>query len=77
MCCRFTGLIDGADAGFDPVDHTRVDPRLGDWADVAALAGKTSPVMADVIVNHMSSESPQFLDYSEAGQCARHSTACS
>ena len=32
--------IDGADAGFDPIDHTRVDPRLGDWRDVAALAGR-------------------------------------
>jgi sucrose phosphorylase len=21
--------IDGADAGFDPIDHTQVDPRLG------------------------------------------------
>jgi sucrose phosphorylase len=23
-----------ADAGFDPIDHTRVDARLGDWGDV-------------------------------------------
>ena len=24
--------FDGADAGFDPIDHTKVDPRLGsDW----------------------------------------------
>ena len=30
--------IDGADAGFDPIDHTRVDPRLGTWDDVRALA---------------------------------------
>ena len=30
--------IDGADAGFDPIDHTAVDPRLGSWDDVAALA---------------------------------------
>ena len=21
--------FDGADAGFDPIDHTKVDPRLG------------------------------------------------
>src|SRR5688500_1153577 len=26
--------IDGADAGFDPIDHTQVDPRLGTWGDV-------------------------------------------
>ena len=59
--------IDGADAGFDPVDHTRVDPRLGDWPDVAALA-QDLDVMADVIVNHVSSDSPQFLDYAAHGR---------
>ena len=26
--------IDGADAGFDPIDHTQVDARLGTWEDV-------------------------------------------
>lgn len=58
--------IDGADAGFDPIDHTRVDPRLGGWDDVAALAARTD-VMADVIVNHVSSRSPQFLDFDRRG----------
>ena len=29
---------DGADAGFDPDDHLAVDPRLGDWEDLTALA---------------------------------------
>jgi len=61
--------IDGADAGFDPIDHTRVDPRLGDWPDIAALA-RTVPVMADVIVNHMSSDSPQFQDFSLHGSAS-------
>jgi sucrose phosphorylase len=58
--------IDGADAGFDPIDHTQVDSRLGTWADVAALAARTD-VMADVIVNHVSRHSPQFLDYEARG----------
>jgi len=58
--------IDGADAGFDPIDHTRVDDRLGNWSDIKRLTS-TADVMADVIVNHMSSESPQFLDYSQKG----------
>ncbi len=58
--------IDGTDAGFDPIDHTQVDPRLGDWSDIAALA-RDVPVMADVIVNHMSSDSPQFQDFSRHG----------
>ncbi len=62
----FFHTIDGADAGFDPIDHTRVDARLGDWDDVRALSTDVD-VMADVIVNHMSSESPQFQDYSRHG----------
>ncbi len=63
--------IDGADAGFDPIDHTLVDPRLGDWGDVAALA-QDLPVMADVIVNHMSADSPQFADFSQHGAASAH-----
>ncbi|NJN00381.1 MAG: sucrose phosphorylase, partial [Aquincola sp.] len=63
--------IDGTDAGFDPIDHTRVDPRLGTWADVKALAQHVE-VMGDVIVNHVSSQSPQFLDYSQRGAASPH-----
>jgi len=62
----FYDPIDGADAGFDPIDHTRVDPRLGDWDDVERLAQDVD-VMADVIVNHMSTGSPQFQDVSRLG----------
>lgn len=58
--------IDGADAGFDPIDHTEVDARLGTWADVRAL-GSTVDLVADLIVNHVSSSSPQFLDFSRRG----------
>ena len=63
--------FDGADAGFDPSDHTRVDPRLGDWQDVAELAHDVD-VMADVIVNHMSSDSPQFKDFVQHGSASRY-----
>ncbi len=58
--------IDGADAGFDPIDHTHVDARLGTWEDVRAL-GDTVEIVADLIVNHVSSSSPQFLDFSKNG----------
>ncbi|MFP5310596.1 MAG: sucrose phosphorylase [Actinomycetes bacterium] len=58
--------IDGADAGFDPDDHTEVDPRLGTWDDVAAL-GRGRALMADLIVNHVSSRGPRFTDWSERG----------
>jgi len=58
--------IDGVDAGFDPIDHTEVDQRLGSWEDVHAIADVVE-VMADVIVNHISNRSPQFLDFSAKG----------
>src|SRR5512145_1075602 len=53
--------IDGADAGFDPVDHTQVDPRLGTWDDLREL-GRDHDTVVDLIVNHVSSASPQFTD---------------
>ena len=59
--------IDGADAGFDPIDHTRVDPRLGDWDDVRALSADLD-LMADIIVNHVSSDSPPYRDFSARGR---------
>jgi len=50
---------DGADAGFDPDDHLAVDPRLGTWDDLAALA-RGRDVTADLIVNHVSDRSAAF-----------------
>jgi sucrose phosphorylase len=58
--------IDGADAGFDPVDHTAVDPRIGTWDSVGRLA-ESHRVMADLIVNHVSSRSAAFVDWLEHG----------
>lgn len=59
--------IDGSDAGFDPIDHTMVDARLGTWDDVGAAIGRDFELMADLIVNHVSAQSPQFLDWVEKG----------
>jgi len=64
--------IDGADAGFDPIDHTQVDGRLGQWADVRGLADEVE-VMADLIVNHISSNAPQFRDFLRHGSHSRYS----
>jgi sucrose phosphorylase len=65
----FYNPIDGADAGFDPIDHCQVDPRLGDWVDIKELSVEFR-VMADVIVNHVSDASPQFLDYLQNGSAS-------
>ncbi len=63
----FFNPIDGEDAGFDPVDHQLIDPRLGEWDDLLEL-GKSVEVMADLIVNHISSKSMQFQDFLQKGQ---------
>jgi sucrose phosphorylase len=59
--------IDGSDAGFDPIDHTAVDSRIGTWKDVQNL-GESYDVMADLIVNHMSAESAEFQDVIAKGK---------
>src|SRR5678815_1806620 len=58
--------FDGADAGFDPIDHTQTDPRLGSWQDVRRLA-EGRDLMADLIVNHVSIRSRQFEDFCRKG----------
>jgi sucrose phosphorylase len=58
--------FNGTDAGFDPIDHLVVDPHLGSWDDITRLSNDVN-IMADLIVNHISVESPQFMDYSERG----------
>lgn len=63
---------DGADAGFDPVDHTQVDERLGTWDDVRQLADGRA-FMADLIVNHVSADSPQFQDVVARGEASPYS----
>ncbi|MDM7859389.1 sucrose phosphorylase [Alteromonas sp. ASW11-36] len=71
----FTGIhllpffypFDGEDAGFDPIDHTIVDQRLGNWDSIKML-GESFDIMADLIVNHMSAQSVAFKDVLEHGQ---------
>jgi sucrose phosphorylase len=67
----FFNPIDGADAGFDPIDHTEVDARLGTWEDIRKLS-RSLEIMADMIVNHMSAKSPQFADFSLNGASSQY-----
>lgn len=57
---------DGDDAGFDPIDHKIVDPRLGTWDDFKRIS-QTHELTADLIINHASHLSPEFLDWQEKG----------
>jgi Glycosidases len=55
---------DGDDAGFDPIDHTIVDPRLGNWSDFKRISD-THELTADLIVNHASNFSPRVFGLAE------------
>lgn len=67
----FFAYIDGADAGFDPTDHREVDPRIGSWADVGELAVRAD-LCCDLIVNHISVDSPWSRDVLERGDASPH-----
>src|ERR1700712_870377 len=62
---------DGADAGYDPVDHTRVDRRRGTWDDIAA-PGHRRDTVVDLIVNHVSAATAEFRAVVEQGEAAPH-----
>src|ERR1051325_45767 len=48
-----------SDDGFAVVDYRKIDPHLGDWADVSALQNHFR-LMFDGVINHISSESDWF-----------------
>jgi sucrose 6(F)-phosphate phosphorylase len=57
------------DRGFAPITYAQIDPRFGSWFDIAAL-GEIGPVMLDVMVNHVSRQSPYFQDFLEKGRAS-------
>jgi len=65
--------IDGEDAGFDPINHQQIDPRLGNWDDLKTLSEEVD-IMADLIVNHVSAQSVQFQDYLEKGSASAYAS---
>ncbi|MEM7140294.1 MAG: alpha-amylase family glycosyl hydrolase [Actinomycetota bacterium] len=51
-----------SDGGFSVMDYDRVDPTVGDWADVARLAAGRR-LMADAVVNHVSAQGRWFREW--------------
>ncbi|MEX1224278.1 MAG: alpha-amylase family glycosyl hydrolase, partial [Pirellulales bacterium] len=51
-----------SDDGFSVIDYRRIDPALGDWADVARL-GEKLDLMFDLVLNHCSQHSAYFQGY--------------
>lgn len=57
------------DRGFSPITYETVEPAFGDWADIKKLS-ETYYLMCDVMVNHVSKRSKEFLDYLEKGEAS-------
>ncbi|MBI3747573.1 MAG: sucrose phosphorylase, partial [Chloroflexi bacterium] len=56
-----------ADRGFAPLTYYNIDPRFGGWEDVRRIAERHE-VMLDVMINHISRQSPQFQDFERQGR---------
>ncbi len=54
------------DRGFAPLTYSEIDPQFGTWRDIRRISGK-SPVMLDLMVNHISARSHFFQDFLELG----------
>lgn len=51
-----------SDDGFSVIDYLAVDPDLGDWSDISAIADDYR-LMADLVINHGSSRSDWFQQF--------------
>lgn len=55
------------DRGFAPLTYTEIDARFGDWADIRRI-GERHDVLIDLMINHISRQSPQFRDFEQRGR---------
>ncbi|WP_462320859.1 sugar phosphorylase [Halochromatium sp.] len=60
-----------SDDGFAVIDYRQVDPALGDWPEVNALAEEYR-LMLDLVINHVSSQSRWFRAYTNGMAPERH-----
>ena len=62
-------FLSSGDRGFAPVDYRQIDPAFGGWNDIRDLA-QDHDVMLDLMVNHISRESPEFQDFELHGRAS-------
>jgi len=56
-----------ADRGFAPMTYLEVEPAFGDWAHIRRIAADY-PLVADLMVNHISRQSRYFQDFARRGR---------
>ncbi|KWX72392.1 sucrose phosphorylase [Paenibacillus jilunlii] len=59
------------DRGFAPLTYLEIEPSFGDWADIRAI-GERHDVLVDLMVNHISRQSPYFQDFLQHGRQSRY-----
>lgn len=74
---RLSGLFRGVhilppfpssgDRGFAPLTYQEIDPRFGTWADIRRM-GERHDVLLDLMINHISRQSPEFQDFERRGR---------
>ncbi|MBN1976090.1 MAG: sucrose phosphorylase [Anaerolineae bacterium] len=55
------------DRGFAPLTYLEIEPAFGTWEDIRHI-GEDSDVMLDLMVNHISRQSPYFQDFIREGR---------
>jgi sucrose phosphorylase len=56
-----------ADRGFAPLTYFEIDPQFGNWEDIRRI-GERFDVLVDLMVNHISRQSPYFQDFLQRGR---------
>lgn len=55
------------DRGFAPLTYLEIEPSFGTWEDIRAI-GENFDVLVDLMVNHISRQSPYFQDFLKRGR---------
>ncbi|MEK4514722.1 sucrose phosphorylase [Paenibacillus sp. FSL H8-0122] len=59
------------DRGFAPLTYLEIEPEFGNWEDIRSI-GAEFDVLVDLMVNHISRQSPYFQDFLEHGRASEY-----
>ncbi|WP_066174938.1 sucrose phosphorylase [Bacillus marinisedimentorum] len=59
------------DRGFAPLTYLEIEPEFGTWEDIRKI-GENFDILVDLMVNHISKQSPYFQDFLKKGRNSEH-----
>ncbi len=59
------------DRGFAPLTYLEIEPRFGTWEDIRRI-GENFDILLDLMVNHISRQSPYFQDFLKKGRTSEY-----